>query len=220
MSGIDIQHVVDVSSSLRAHHFHVADKYGFVFCTIPKNAHRTIKRYLLDLASVDHRHIPDIDLHKLCEEKTSLVRYPVYMRPAILTKLPVYVIVRDPYERIASAFSDRVVRPEMREQNLPMYEWVNGKGCGFQRGISFAEFVRYLNVHPDSVLDHHWRSQASFFRGVNAEILGDISSVNAALSKLVNRFRLPIPAPADRPRKTAAPWTGGGALGDSFWRAS
>lgn len=204
----DAAQMMSIASSLQAYHYHVLDRYGFIFCTIPKNAHRTVKRFLLDAASIHHLDTPDVDLHKLCEREIGLVRYPVEMRAELLASLPVFTVLRDPFERIASAFADRVVRPERREPNLPMYEWVHGPGCGYDLGISFREFIGYINVHADDVLDHHWRPQAAFLRGVDVEVLGDISYLHSALSIMARRFDIETPVPEDRPRAAAQAWVG------------
>ncbi len=209
MQNVQSYDLVLIASTWRAAHFFKLDGFDFVFCTIPKNANRTIKRFLLDAVGIPHANISDSDLQEFCSDGIGIDRFSVEDRISLLTTLPILTIIRDPYERIASAFSDRVVRIEREEFNRSMFEQVHGSGAGADPGISFREFVGYLSTHPeDDQIDHHWRPQAAFFRGLDVEVIGEVRSLNKALAFLQEKYALPAEPPQDQPRLAASQWSG------------
>lgn len=84
-----------------------------------------------------------------------------------------FIVFREPFGRIVSAYLDKITRP------VEDFAWsVCADILRNQRGVraehvaeyiqsgetpSFAEFVRYLSVRSDEQLNEHWRSQCAFY---------------------------------------------------------
>ncbi|MEJ1161970.1 sulfotransferase family 2 domain-containing protein [Prosthecomicrobium sp. N25] len=64
-----------------------------------------------------------------------------------------FTIVRDPFDRLVSCWSDMIARPAAILPNLDR--------LGFRRGMEFGDFVERVARIPDRAADLHFRSQAS-----------------------------------------------------------
>lgn len=82
---------------------------------------------------------------------------------------PIIGVYRDPYDRLVSAYLNKIVSPDPNETfatEVVEYIWESQRGK--KRPSSFLsvtlrEFAIYVCGHPDSDLDQHWQSQSHFF---------------------------------------------------------
>jgi dermatan 4-sulfotransferase 1 len=135
--------------------FIVVPSLKLAYGRVPKAANSSIKNALARHVPVD----PDID------ERPGRDRYwqrgkdaPVFMASGleIATRgdgLFVFAFVRDPFDRLASCYVNKIVAPQTFP---PLFSEL-----GFRKGMPFSAFVERVAATPDVVADDHFRSQAS-----------------------------------------------------------
>lgn len=70
-----------------------------------------------------------------------------------------FVILRDPFVRIASCYLDKIMRKHPPVAH--MEKWLDTRGLGLDE-ISFVDFLRFLSSDDMVVADEHWRPQTDF----------------------------------------------------------
>ncbi|PHS73636.1 MAG: hypothetical protein COB22_00045 [Cycloclasticus sp.] len=99
----------------------------------------------------------------------------------------IFAFVRNPYDRLYSAYKNKVIQPLK----------VNGKNIfehhGIELGISFKQFVDIVISIPDNEIDRHLRSQSWFltFEGkVIPQYIGYLETFDKDWAKLKKQFAL------------------------------
>ncbi|MEM9098280.1 MAG: sulfotransferase family 2 domain-containing protein [Pseudomonadota bacterium] len=80
-----------------------------------------------------------------------------------------FVVLRDPFDRLASAYIDKFVLTRLASENVhspPVVGALRGQPDPtpetLSHGISFSEFVAYIVERPSETLDGHWRRQSDY----------------------------------------------------------
>ncbi|PNJ09918.1 CHST10 isoform 1 [Pongo abelii] len=130
----------------------VCDKHKILFCQTPKVGNTQWKKVLIVLngAFPSIEEIPENVVHD--HEKNGLPRLSSFSDAEIQKRLKTYFkffIVRDPFERLISAFKDKFVHnprfePWYRHEIAPGIIRKYRRNRTESRGIQFEDFVRYL----------------------------------------------------------------------------
>lgn len=138
---------------------------------IAKNASSSLNTLMIELSGHPERHKLLQNPHRLeasglllgeldLSEATALLEDPSCFR---------FAVVRDPVERLASAFLNKMVQTRTKPENTHATEIVaeiRGEAppaaATLERGVSFKEFVGHILARPPEVLDTHWRPQILF----------------------------------------------------------
>lgn len=143
----------------------VEDRHRVLYCEVPKAGCSNWKRVLMVLAGLASS-TADIQ-HNTVHYGSSLKRLDTFDRQGILHRLSTYtkmLFVREPFERLVSAFRDKFEHPNS------YYHPVFGKAILARyranasrealrtgSGVRFPEFVQYLlDVHRPVGMDIHW----------------------------------------------------------------
>lgn len=114
-----------------------------------------------------------------------------------------FLLLREPLERIISAYLYVFVRP-LRWRPYPdspgrvvVHEVSRHKGTkpDYATSITFEEFVHHLARTTDADMDHHWRPQSSFFRDISLfDLVGCLEQLSAAMDQISRRRRWVFPS--------------------------
>ncbi|KAM7058188.1 carbohydrate sulfotransferase 8 isoform 1-T8 [Molossus nigricans] len=143
----------------------VEDRHRVLYCEVPKAGCSNWKRVLMVLAGLAPS-TADIQ-HNTVHYGSALKRLDTFDRQGILHRLSTYtkmLFVREPFERLVSAFRDKFEHPNS------YYHPVFGKAILARyranasrealrtgSGVRFPEFVQYLlDVHRPVGMDIHW----------------------------------------------------------------
>ena len=180
---------------LSAFFFH--ENVRSVIAAIPKNGCSAIKRWYIAMVDPGALADPALDVHLHAARSLALSRRPREEADSILNACPLVAVVRDPAERLRSAFIDKIVRPGPGELIPAATELI--ADCHRQRGevvargedrrtITFRQFVEYVvHAHPEH-LDTHWRAQSEFLRGQRVDTLIPIERLSTTLDAIAARL--------------------------------
>ena len=178
---------------------------------IPKNACRELKRVALRASGHEPAGLRDADLHPLAQQRVGLSRLAPPDRSARLRSAPLIAILRDPLERRASAYADKLVSKTRPVEDRAIYERVH-PGLAIdeaaERGVSFAEFCSYVCDTADADLDMHFKAQTNYLGEVEPDAIGLVPSLRSDLHAFAQRFGLNIPLPAEHLTSAARPYSG------------
>lgn len=133
--------------------------HSFLYCNIPKVGCSTFKVDLLQLAGI--RLSNENFIHPAADNYLLRIS-PNYLNDLEASKLKKFVFVRHPFERIASAFSDKT-RPEVYDiYFLNMWAPILKKYRGLEEATldhvpTFKEFVMSLIDSPIESYNEHWQ---------------------------------------------------------------
>uniref|UniRef100_H0XPH3 Carbohydrate sulfotransferase n=1 Tax=Otolemur garnettii TaxID=30611 RepID=H0XPH3_OTOGA len=143
----------------------VEDRHRVLYCEVPKAGCSNWKRVLMVLAGLASS-TADIQ-HNTVHYGSALRRLDTFDRQGILHRLSTYtkmLFVREPFERLVSAFRDKFEHPNsyyhpvFGKAILARYR-VNASREALRTGsgVRFPEFVQYLlDVHRPVGMDIHW----------------------------------------------------------------
>lgn len=156
------------SRRLRLQHvsrIYVEDRFQLLYCEVPKVGCSNWKRVLMVLGG-RARSTQDIP-HDAAHYSNQLRRLDSYDRAGIAERLRSYtkvLFVREPFERLVSAFRDKFESPNsyyhpvFGRAIISRYR-VNATGSALKTGagVTFREFVQYLlDVQKPVGMDIHW----------------------------------------------------------------
>ncbi len=118
----------------------------------------------------------------------------------------VFVVLRCPYRRTASAFLDRIAGPRPRARHLlPRYRGIVGalrwpfaggplspEDAAAVAALTFTGFLRLLRACPPRARDHHFRSQSDFLLARGYDDVFAVEALDAAAPLLAERAGLRI----------------------------
>ncbi|XP_071393211.1 carbohydrate sulfotransferase 8-like [Centroberyx affinis] len=157
-----------ISRTITRHHvahIYVEDKYKLLYCQVPKAGCSNWKRTLMVLAG-QASNAQSIK-HDTVHYGNHLKRLDSFDRQGIMHRLETYtkvVFVREPLERLVSAYRDKFENPNNYYHSLfgkPIISKyrVNASKAALStgNGVTFQEFVQYLvDVHRPVGMDIHW----------------------------------------------------------------
>lgn len=139
----------------------VCDKYKILFCQTPKVGNTQWKKVLIvlngEFKSIED--IPEALVHN--HEKNGLYRLSSYSAPDVKKRLNAYfkfLIVRDPFERLISAFKDKFLKnprfePWYKYKIAPAIIQKYRRNRTETKGLQFDDFIRYLGDPNHKWLD-------------------------------------------------------------------
>ncbi|GAA6082380.1 carbohydrate sulfotransferase 8-like, partial [Tachysurus ichikawai] len=158
----------NISRTITPHHvsrIYVEDRHKLLYCEVPKAGCSNWKRVLMVLAGVASS-TGEIN-HDAVHYSNHLKRLDSFDRRAIAERLRSYtkvLFVREPMERLVSAFRDKFESPNsyyhpvFGKPIISKYR-VNASKSALRTGsgVTFQEFIRYLlDVHRPVGMDIHW----------------------------------------------------------------
>ncbi|XP_067246756.1 carbohydrate sulfotransferase 8 [Chanodichthys erythropterus] len=160
----------NISRTITPHHvsrIYVEDRHKLLYCEVPKAGCSNWKRVLMVLAGVANT-TQEIN-HVAVHYDNHLKRLDSFDRQGITKRLETYtkvLFVREPMERLVSAFRDKFESPNsyyhpvFGKPIISKYR-VNASQAALKTGsgVTFREFIHYLlDVHRPVGMDIHWEA--------------------------------------------------------------
>lgn len=176
----------------------VNHRHKIIFCPIPKNACTLFKLMIVE-HSDSQKHFQESceNIHSYtAKEGTGFgLDQLEHLRDQEFFK---FVILRNPFERLVSAYLDKFVKPLELE---PFAQAVVQDICqhlnqplDFQRSITFRQFVDYLSNTEDGWMNEHWRPQYTFLANnlIDFDLIGQFEQLEQTLEILEAKFNIQI----------------------------
>lgn len=193
---------------------------GVVIIAVPKVGCSTVKRWFMRNAGAD----PRLDPHKHAYEHLALARRSPAEASSILESRRVLMPVRDPAERLRSAFVDKFIWPKTEDLFEPARDII--EDLHRARGVeivhnavhaatfggelvpvpacsavdytlrpSFRTFAEYICAAENEHLDAHWRAQSCFIVGHRIDAFVPLDALSDTLSRISETLGVQIPTP-------------------------
>jgi len=142
--------------------------HQIIYCPIEKNACTFFKQMLIEHGECRNEwQDSGMDVHTFLQQSKKLrLANEKQIRDASFLR---FVVVREPIERIVSAYLNKFVRNHdypMAQQASEQYASLGRADAQPNRLMTFRQFVDLLGIQADSDLDTHWRPQISFLSQV------------------------------------------------------
>jgi hypothetical protein len=155
----------------------VSEPHQILYIPIAKCACTSLKSMMVELAGIEHyEKALELGVHFVTDRfNTGVQLKDKSMKRAwqILASHQYYKfsVVREPFERLVSAYLEKFVFNRKQERNLLhtrslISQVQDTRDIDLQRGVSFDEFVTYILAQPPQELDPHWRPQYLYLAGV------------------------------------------------------
>jgi hypothetical protein len=184
-------------------------RYGFLYCPIQKVACTSLKYWMLGTLGGRPGELGPGAIHPFMDRHYSLGSERPSDVARVLSRYHRLAFVRNPWERVVSAYLDKFVTDGINWQNRAVvestyearghsvdasetftwhsmgqrFELAVDPAVDYERGITFREFVEYLCRTPDLELDVHWRPQYLFFGGLDFHTVGKMERLSRDLRK-------------------------------------
>uniref|UniRef100_A0A8D0BZR3 Carbohydrate sulfotransferase n=1 Tax=Salvator merianae TaxID=96440 RepID=A0A8D0BZR3_SALMN len=167
---------------------YVEDKYKLLYCEVPKAGCSNWKRVLMVLgglakstANITHN---AVHYGKHLQKLDSYDTKGIYLRLKTYTKV---IFVRDPMERLVSAFRDKFEHPNsyyhpvFGKAIIKKYRLnADSKALKTGSGVTFKEFIQYLlDSHRPVGMDTHWEqiSRLCYPCAINYDFIGKFETL-------------------------------------------
>lgn len=190
--------------------FVINEKYNFIYCPIGKIASSSLKRVVVQLSDLENKaeilSLPKGYIHRYVEQTLTLnykYSYQEAMELLAGDRYFKFVIVRNPWERLASGYLNKFVCRRNLQKTIfappPYIKTVidrvyenKGLKSDYQKSISFKEFVNYIYLTEDEKLDGHWRPQYLHLGKTKFDFIGKLENLNADFEYLKKKLNLNI----------------------------
>lgn len=178
-----------------------------LYCPIGKNACSFFKSQMLRISDIPFaNYIIQRDTHFLTDRVRTgaqLSDYSPEKATAIMNSSDYFkfAIIRDPAERLLSAYIEKFVLGRLAPANIQHTRTVidpvqkrNGTARpDYDRGISFRDFVEQITSVDAETLDPHWRPQSLYLKGIQYDRIYDFGAINEVVDLLEERSGIPLP---------------------------
>jgi hypothetical protein len=171
----------------------------YMYQAIPKCACTTIKTILLELEGLHvdenewRRHQKDNNMFPGADWMDEKELNQLFRGPTRTFK---FVVVRDPYTRLVSAYKDKI----RMETKLRAKHWLNIiRSAAEEQGVTlsveptFEEFVHVVSQQPVEQMDSHWRPQ--YFEGrfgiISYNYVGHVEMLHSDLPYILEQIDAP-----------------------------
>ncbi len=155
----------------------VSEEHKLFYIPVAKCACTSLKSLMVRLAGVDRADIAmELGVHFVTDRFNTGVQLkdkPIDLAREILASDDYFKfsVIRDPFERLVSAYLEKFVYKRASWRNRVHTEQVVREVQGsahfdLQTGISFNQFIEHILRQDPYDLDPHWRPQYLYFQGV------------------------------------------------------
>jgi len=199
-------------------HYFLRD-LGLVYLAIPKNANSFLRHALFAHSKMTADFRPAEESVAAYMNRTPSRRLKVRRRRALSN--PHYcrlVVLRNPLERLVSAYLEKFVRPGP-DGMADKYRGIVARAArALDRNITpetftFEDFLRHAATCDDMELNPHWRPQQHYVADTTFDFHGDVADLEATRAFLLGRLGIDIGATGGDRRTNALRYAGGASDG-------
>jgi hypothetical protein len=191
--------------------FHILQNWPVVYAECSKNACTTMKRALFYMDTLNQSHFHDLPESRVHSKRHTgfLGRLDMdddqFVEHLVSRDWLRICIKRNPYERLYSAWADKVQGARKLQRNgdrLEYCRWLEHFRDLQKPGIDsrgadppeFGQFVRYLGDVPKQDMDRHWYPQVGTMHAdaISYDIVGDVRHMGSFALRLRKEIGFPL----------------------------
>ena len=169
------------------HHIIVNEKHKVLFCFIPKVGCSNLKRIFLVMEGL-YPSVEKVDTNKLNREIVRLDsnKFNKEQLEYMLNNFYKFMIVRDPFERLVSAYRNKwqdkrntELHAHLGKRIVEKYRYNNTRTVETGDDVTFTEYARYLIDTPSWEVNEHWMPYEDLCRPCNVDydFIGSIDTL-------------------------------------------
>jgi len=216
-------------------HIDVLPDYRLIYVNVPKCASTTIKMILSSLIGWNATSFEHLHKRRYSGLKSpSQVGLSTFYRTATDPQALRFSFVRNPYERLVSAWADKFQNKPLVQGDSFIEKYLRHRPAidaslpvGAERTLSFADFVTFANATADQRIDAHWQLQDDILGmpGIDLDFIGKIEHFETDIARVLHhidgyaRLRQATITPQHRSRHQPWPQYYTGALAKRVYQA-
>lgn len=159
------------------HHIIVNEEHKVLYCFIPKVGCSNMKKIFLVMNGL-YPSIKKVNIHVMNYELLRLdnKKFTEKQRKDMLKNFYKFMIVRDPFERLVSAYRNKwqdkantQLHATLGKRIVEKYRYNNKKTVVTGDDVKFSEYVRYLIDTPPEEVNEHWMPYEDICRPCNVK---------------------------------------------------
>jgi len=169
-----------------------------IYCPIPKNACTYLKTaFVQNSGHAETFRNSGVDAHKFLRDPKNKYRLQ-NLNFLTHAKYFSFIVLRNPFDRLASAYSNLFVRP-LKWHALPdpsarglalEIQRRRGDTPDAARSATFEEFIRHVAVTDDYDLDYHFRPQSAFYERLeDFDLVGRVEDMAPVRQVLADKLK-------------------------------
>ena len=174
-----------------------------VFCPIPKNGSTTWYKWMCQLGGdgpiEDGAYRAYVDDHmRLRHHGARVARRALFGNDHLR-----FVIVRNPWERLISAFTNKIVNADNDDVNASTMQLLASprerRACGTLEQqaeclgqFTFRQFIEAVVRAPERTQNEHWRPQYLYLGRVDFDMIGHFEDMAGFAGRLADRIGIPV----------------------------
>lgn len=180
------------------HHVIVNEKHRVLYCFIPKVGCSNMKRIFLVMQGL----YPSVEKVNIAEMNVEIVRldnkkFTEEQRVYMLKNFYKFMLVRDPMERLASAYRNKWqdkrnvgLHASLGKQIIEKYRYNNSRKADHGDDVSFTEYARYLVGTPSWELNEHWIPYEDICQPCNVkyDFIGSVDTIARDVPHLMRKI--------------------------------
>ncbi len=171
--------------------FFVNEKHKVIYCGIYKVGITTMRQLLMKMNGYDRR-----SGKKESDFEKKLLDFTEVEQNYMLNNFYKFMIVRDPFERLVSAYRHKFRNgyggyPDLGKTIIEKYRYNNTKTVEVgAEDVNFTEFVRFLIDIPPGPVDNHWRpfKDACSPCNVKYDFIGSIDTLERDVTHIMRQI--------------------------------
>ena len=177
-------------------------KYGFVYCPIYKVACSSFKKLILQINEPEKfketmTTLSGFQFHIYMDHAYSLFRYTAEEVAQIWQddKYFKFTFVRNPWNRLVSAYLNKFMQSSIKPFTKEVIKSVHeqqGLTPDYETSITFKQFINYLIVTEDEVLNGHWKPQYLFLGNNKFDFIGKFENLTQDFQYIKQKLNLDL----------------------------
>jgi tetratricopeptide (TPR) repeat protein len=177
-------------------------QYRFIYCPIYKVACSSFKKLILKLNEPEKFQeimsgLSGFQFHIYIDRAYSLFRYTAEEASQIWQDEQYFkfVFVRNPWNRLVSAYLNKFMQTSPKPFTLEVIQSVYERQNltpDYERSITFKQFINYLVVTEDELLNGHWKPQYLFLGNNKFDFIGKFETLTQDFQYIKQKLNLEL----------------------------